>query len=323
MKDNNFIMKPKNDYIFKKIFGDENNKDILISLLQAVMNENVTDVQLLNNELNKDNISDKKSILDIRATINGGVQVDIEIQVSRTIYMPARSLYYWSKIYCEQLNIGDFYNRLKRTICINIVDFKATESKNYHSIYKLKEVQQNFELTNLMEIHFIEIPKINENNKNDALYQWMNFINASSREEMEKMAIVNKDIDKALEILNVMSQSKEERAAYLSREMALHDEATRINEAIQEGIEQGIEKGIEQGIEQGIEKGIEQEKEKVRLKEIQRVLKLLTKKIGCIDNQLRDNIEKLDSENLNLIIENILDIENIDDIKNVLSYKVQ
>ena len=173
-----------------------------------------------------------------------------------------RSLYYWSKIYCEQLNIGDFYNRLKRTVCINIVDFKATESKNYHSIYKLKEVQENFELTNLMEIHFIEIPKINESNESDALYQWMNFINASSREEMEKMAIVNKDIDKALEILNVMSQSKEERAAYLSREMALHDEATRINEAIQEGIEQ--------------------EKETVRLKDIQRVLKLLTKKLDVL-----------------------------------------
>ena len=72
---------------------------------------------------------------------------------------------------------------------------------------------------------------------------------------------------------------------------------------------------------EAIQEGIEQEKETVRLKDIQRVLKVLTKKIGCIDNQIRNNIEKLDSENLNLIIENILDIESIDDIKNILNYK--
>ena len=52
------------------------------------------------------------------------------------------------------------------------------------------------------------------------------------------MAVLNENIDKALEILMRMSQSDEERAAYLSREMALHDEATRLEEAREEGIEQ-------------------------------------------------------------------------------------
>ena len=242
----NFIMKPKNDYVFKKIFGDEKNKDILISFLESTLNRKISDVRIQNGELTKENISDKKSILDIRATIDEKIEAEIEIQLSRTIYMPARSLYYWSKIYCEQLKIGDEYRKLKKTICINIVDFEVTESKKYHSVYRLKELEEEFELTDKMEIHFIEIPKLKGYLKEDNLSQWIKFINSSSESEMRNMAVLNENIDKALEILMRMSQSDEERAAYLSREMALHDEATKLEEAREEGIEHGREQGIEQ-----------------------------------------------------------------------------
>lgn len=75
MVNEEFIMKPKNDYVFKKIFGDENNKDILKAFLGAVLDENIREVFILNSEITKENITDKKSILDIRATIDDGVQV--------------------------------------------------------------------------------------------------------------------------------------------------------------------------------------------------------------------------------------------------------
>ena len=136
---NNFILKPKNDYVFKKIFGDERNKDILIAFLKAVLKIDIEDVQILNSELPKDNLADKKSILDIRATIDNNVEIDVEIQVARTIYMPQRSLYYWSKIYCEQLESGEKYNKLKKTVCINILDLNTLDTKKYHSMFKLKE----------------------------------------------------------------------------------------------------------------------------------------------------------------------------------------
>lgn len=239
--DKNFIMKPKNDYVFKKIFGDVKNKDILIAFLESAINKSISDVSILNNELTKENISDKKSILDIRATIDNNVEVDIEIQLSRTLYMPARSLYYWSKIYCEQLKVGEKYKKLKKTICINIVDFEATESKKYHSVYRLKELEEEFELTDKMEIHFIEMPKLKGFNKGDNLSQWIKFINSSSESEMRNMAVLNQNIDKALEILMKMSQSDEERAAYLSREMAIHDEVSKHDEAIEEGFEKGVQ----------------------------------------------------------------------------------
>jgi len=232
---NNFILKPKNDYVFKKIFGDERNKDILIAFLKAVLKIDIEDVQILNSELPKENIADKKSILDIRATINNNVEIDIEIQVSRTIYMPQRSLYYWSKIYCEQLESGEKYSKLKKTICINILDFNTLDTNKYHSMFKLKENEENYVLTDLLEIHFLEMKKLDVYKENDDLSQWVSFIKADSKEVLEKMAKVNPNIDKAVNVLTTMSQDKKARAEYLSREMALHDEATKIEEAMEEG----------------------------------------------------------------------------------------
>lgn len=230
-----FFMKPKNDYVFKRIFGDERNSDILISFLEAVLKIHIKKVDILNNELPKINIEDKKSILDIRATINDNTQIDVEIQVARIRYMPERSLYYWAKMYCEQLSTSEKYTNLQKTICINIVDFEATEKKSYHSIYRIREEEDNYLLTDLLEIHFLELTKLNQFDDNSKLYNWLNFIKADSIEEVKSMAMADRNIDKAFHILRTMSQSKEERAAYLSREMALHDEATRLDDAKEEG----------------------------------------------------------------------------------------
>lgn len=69
----------------------------------------------------------------------------------------------------------------------------------------------------------------------------------------------------------------------------------------------------------GIEKGIEKEKEKSRLKDVDRVLKLLTKKFGTLSDAFKEKIKNMDSDNLNLIIENILDIENLEEIEKYLN----
>lgn len=95
--------------------------------------------------------------------------------------------------------------------------------------------------------------KLDNYSENDDLSQWVSFIKADSKEVLESMAKVNPNIDKSVNVLTTMSQDKKARAEYLSREMALHDEATKIEEAMEEGYEQGLEKGIEKGIEQGIE----------------------------------------------------------------------
>ena len=244
--DEQFIMLPKNDFAFKMLFGDERNKDILIAFLNSVLNEKIEHISLLNTELKREFIEDKHGILDVRAVTDKGINIDIEIQLLKTKYMPERTLYYWSKMYIEQLKSGDKFSKLKKTITINILDYKSINSEKFHNCFHLLEDDSGLKLTDAIEVHFLEMPKLHERKDldvNDNLIQWMMFLDSETKEGFDVLAGKNKEIEKAYNILQVISKDDEARAIYLAREMALHDEVTRLEEAEEKGIEKGLEKG--------------------------------------------------------------------------------
>jgi len=96
-----------------------------------------------------------------------------------------------------------------------------------------------------LEIHFLELPKLRKaiKDKNDPVIDWLEFINADSKEVMEMLAKKNKNMSTAFDILQAASKDEKKRLAYEAREAALKDEATRVLEAREEGFEKGIEKG--------------------------------------------------------------------------------
>lgn len=148
------LLNPKVDFIFKKIFGSENHPNILISFLNAVMKpvDKIVSVVINNTEITKDFLEDKFSRLDVKATTNKGKIINIEIQIKTEYNMIKRSLYYWSKLYEEQLSEGDKYETLSRTVCINILDFKYLDNDRFHNGYRLKEL----ELYNLRKKSFYD-----------------------------------------------------------------------------------------------------------------------------------------------------------------------
>lgn len=94
-------MSPKNDFAFKLLFGNEKHKELLIALLNAILEmseDELVDIELINTELLREFAEDRKGILDVRAKTKNGVQVDIEIQVLYTEYMPERTIFYWSNL---------------------------------------------------------------------------------------------------------------------------------------------------------------------------------------------------------------------------------
>ena len=120
------LLDPKMDFVFKNIFGSEKHPNILISFLNATLKPKdlITEVEIKNTDLNKGYIEDKFSRLDVKAMTSNNEIINIEIQLKNEYNMIKRSLYYWSKLYSEQLNEGEDYSVLKRTICINILNFK-------------------------------------------------------------------------------------------------------------------------------------------------------------------------------------------------------
>src|SRR5574344_1791651 len=199
------LLDPKMDFVFKNIFGTEKNSKILISFLNETLKPKylITAVEIKNTDINKDYIEDKFSRLDVKATTSNEEIINIEIQVKNEYNMIKRSLYYWSKIYEEQIVQGDNYEKLAKTVCINILDFKYLKNDRYHNAYRLKEIKTNEQLTDIMEIHFIEIPKLkkveNSEEITDMLTAWVEFISNPEGEVIANLEMSKKEIREAKE----------------------------------------------------------------------------------------------------------------------------
>ena len=251
------ILSPKVDFVFKKIFGNEKHPNILISFLNAVIKPTdlIKSVQIKNTDIEKEHIEDKYSRLDIKAVTNNGEHINIEIQVKNEYNMIKRSLYYWSKMYQGQLTKGKDYDTLSRTICINILDFKYLKNDNFHNCYRLKEKNTNEELTDVMELHFIEIPKLrkleNSEDISDMLEAWITFIESPTSELIDKLEMSSDEIKEAKEELLRLSGNDKERERYEKRFESLLEQNSLLANAERKGLQKGIEKGKKEGLKEG------------------------------------------------------------------------
>ena len=248
--DDNFIMLPVVDFVFKLLFGDIKHKERLISLLSTVLKlpkEVFAGIEIINTELPRLFEEDKKGILDIRAKLADGKQTDIEIQVLPSSFMPERTLYYWAKMYTMQTKEGDTFDTLKKCITINIVDYEFLPMKKMHTTYHLAEDETGHRLTDVLEVHFCELKKLRKgidiSDADDPSLDWMRFIGARTKGEMEMLAQNNEAIKDAFDYLQVISKDEEKRLAYESRQLWLMDQRTREKVAREEGKEEGRQEG--------------------------------------------------------------------------------
>ena len=247
------LLNPKIDFVFKKIFGSEKHPGVLISFLNAVLKPKkpIVSVEIKNSDLEKEYIEDKFSRLDVKALTSNKEIINIEIQLKNEYNMIQRSLYYWSKLYEEQLEEGDRYDKLSRTVCINILDFKYLKNDRFHNGYRLKEIETNEELTDLQEIHFIEIPKLKRFESTeeivDLLEGWVEFLRDPESEVIRKLEMSNKEIREAKDELYRLSRNSKERELYYLREKSLRDEISALANAKEKGLKEGLKQGLFEG----------------------------------------------------------------------------
>lgn len=248
------LLDPKIGFVFKNIFGSEKHPDILISFLNATLKPKypITKVYFRNTDLEKGFIEDKFSRLDVKAETSNKEIINVEIQLKNEYNMIKRSLYYWSKLYEEQLSEGESYSKLKRTVCINILNFKYLKNHRFHNGYRLKEIEVNEELTDVLEIHFIEIPKLQENSdEKDMLVAWIEFLKDPESEKVRSLEMNINEIREAKDELIRMSNDDEERMLYEMRAKAIRDKVSALNQSKEEGIEIGQRKVALKMIEKG------------------------------------------------------------------------
>lgn len=208
------LLSPKNDYVFKRIFGYQGNESITKSFISAALNQNITDVVLGNDvTLPKDVLDDKVGILDIKAKIDGHINCDIEMQVVDQKNIEKRILFYCSKMYVQSMKSGMDYFDAEKSIAILISNYELPslqKIQKYVSKWNIREEEySDIILTDAIEIIIIELTKFEKYKNDAALSSWVKFINNPKVIDMS-----NEEVKKAKEVLDELSQ--DENARYLA-----------------------------------------------------------------------------------------------------------
>ena len=251
MANNNRIIKLKRDVIFKAMFGREGSEEILsdfLSRLLEIPRDSIQKIIMDNVELMPDNYADKFSRVDLKMQVDERL-INIELQINNEKSFRERTLYYWSRIYGSELKSGENYDKLRETICINIVNFNLFDCSEFHSHFKIMEKNRHEVLTDKFGIHFFELKKIGKQpNKNNPMELWLQLINAETEEELSMLENTNvKEINNAIFILRKLNADENMRYLAEMREKALHDEVSAINSAEKDGIEKGRKEGKAEG----------------------------------------------------------------------------
>ena len=295
------ILQPKNDVVFKALFSRGKSR-ITQAMLEAILKIKIDKLELdKSTDLLNDNKDDKNGGLDLRAIINGNTECDIEVQLATHNNIAERFLYYWAKMYTANLQIGDKYSKLRKTISIIILDDNFSLTRNIEKPQTTWKIRENEEmhliLTDYLEIIIIELPKVLKayhKTPNDELLQWMLFLDNPEKEEVARIMEENKNIKEAKEELERISQDDILRRKALNRTLEIADKLQLKKEA-----KEAREKGLSDGLVTGEKIGIEKEKKAVikklhelniPIEKIAKIVELKEEEVKEILNEKKHNL---------------------------------
>ncbi len=293
------FISPKVDYAFKRIFGSNQSQDILISFLNGIIYEGEKVIQSLTivNPYNPGQIQTlKDTYLDVRAILQDGSIVLIEIQVARINSFHKQGTYNLCQSYINQLETSKIYPRLNPVIGVTITDFvlfKTAEKMVNHFVFKEKE-KSFVDPYGQLELIFVELPKFNKvlSELKTLAEKWIYFIKeatslATIPDELGEVT----EIKRALNIANQANMTLEELEEVDRRAMMLQDETGRITQAQEDGREQGRKEG-----------------------KISLIMVLINQRFGSVSEVVTSQINSLSLENLESLVKALLNFETVEDL---------
>lgn len=249
------IVKLKLDIIFKRVFGDARNDEIIKAFIEDLLEMKrgtIEEIIIENVELPPGELDKKFSRLDLKMKVNNQT-VNIELQVKPENDFGDRTLFYWAKIFTEELGSGEEYGDLRKTICINIINFNPFSCKEYHSHFQVLGKNRHEVLSDKFDIHFFELRKIKKAPQNKPMEDWLNLINAETEGELMDIETTTQiqEVKSAIVVLRELNADDKVRQEAYYREKRLHDEATALGYARREGEVAGLKKGKAEGIVEG------------------------------------------------------------------------
>jgi len=304
------VLKPTNDFVFKKIFGSVGSERITTSLLEAILKIDITAIDLDKNPITeKDVLNDKMGIMDIRVEINNKIDADIEMQIIDQGNIEIRLMRYVSKIFIRGLKAGENYLDAKESIAILIANFEIEKHKNVKKIlteYEMREKNYgNIVLTDKIKVYILELPKIERiKSKDESLNLWIKFM-----KDLEVKKMVDKEDKELEETIQAIQEAEkkyeelcqDEHARYIAelREKYIEDSISIKQLGYENGKKDGKKEGKKQGLAEGMKKGKEEGVQEGRKQELERIAKNMKNKNYSVEEIMQiTQLTKKEIENL-------------------------
>jgi predicted transposase/invertase (TIGR01784 family) len=313
---------PLTDFGFKRIFGTELNKNLLIDFLNVILPDphKVKDLTYLNTDHLGNTPLDRKAIFDLYCEGESGEKFIVEMQKAKHNFFKERSVYYATFPIQEQAKQGSWDYYLEPVYTIGILDFIFKDHWDDPTLLHIVELkdQECRVFYEKLKFIYIELPKFTKtiDTLTDHFDKWLYLLRHLPDLEDPPVPLQENVFLQLFETAALAKFSREEIRAYENslkyyRDMQGVIETAR-NEGLQEGREQGIQEGREQGIQEGREQGI-QEGQELSLRSL--VLKLLTRRFGELSGAIQSRLNHLTFEPLEHLSEALLDFQTIADLQ--------
>ncbi|MBA8755010.1 Rpn family recombination-promoting nuclease/putative transposase [Wolbachia endosymbiont of Drosophila bicornuta] len=244
------FLDPKNDVAFRRIFGTEKNKDILIHFLNDILGftgkDEIKEIEFLSTIQDAEIASKKQSIVDVLCRDENGVQVIVEMQVAKTKGFEKRAQYYAAKAYSRQADKGDQYQDLTEIIFIAIADCilfpNKSEYKSDHVMLDKDSYEHDLKDFYFTFIELPKFPKTKEDQLGSIVEKWIyyfKYADETSEEELEKIIGSDVIIKKAYEELNRFNWSEKEFIAYEQEIKRIRDERAVLEQKLDDAKKEG------------------------------------------------------------------------------------
>ena len=253
MENNLELLPLTDDYIFKRVFAYKGNESVLKDFLEALLKIEIKGIKITNPEIIPYEKGEKRGLLDIKAEINDGTILDVEMQMKNERNTEERATEYMGKMISEQLQVGEDYQNLKKSIVIFITNYNFLKRNSYHSVGRMKfdktlkdeYVNMGYEkedevASKYIEVHYIELTKFKkkELSKFTKLDQWM-CIFTQNREGIMLAEKENKEIKRAINTLDFLSKDPKERERHNSIIMAEYNRLVSEHNFFEDGKKEG------------------------------------------------------------------------------------
>jgi predicted transposase/invertase (TIGR01784 family) len=253
---------PKLDVVFRMLFSSPRNRKILRALLTAVLAppSPIANIRVLDARKPGAAPLDRGAVLDLELHLDDGTQVHVEMQRRYQGDFIGRGLFYWARSFGGQLARGQPYSELRRTIGIFILDFQLLEGRRLHTTFRVLDTEFHRSLSDLFELHYIELPKVRRRSPVDAadpVLRWAEFFAAKTHSERQRLAMAHPEIQSAYDALEALSQDARARRRAEEREHEIaHWERQFRAEGKAEGRAEGKAEGRAEGKAEGRADGL-------------------------------------------------------------------